>query len=107
MSSYLIKLGDDTSIEALEEGAQDFFRQDPVAQLTEALSIWFKYHDEVLESRVIFTRNDLKKATLLFVQRWIQLTPVERTFYIIDMEKRYEEEIRNKPLLTWEFGEFH
>ena len=82
-----------------------YFRTNHVEQLLEGLDMFLKYIElsgyclKRLRCGVPYKikGEDLwynDKAIQFFFNRWVQMSDVDRTFYIIDLEKVYDEKLR-------------
>ena len=87
-----------------------YFRTNHAKQLQEGISIYLKYialggyEVDLLPNGLpyFFTPRHFyyeDAAVRDFLSGWLKMDPVDRTFYIIDMEKQYEEEKHMKMLM--------
>ena len=56
------------------------------------LSIWMKYHFFILNGSYVRTQQEINSQVWQFTENWAAMTDVERTFYVDEMQKKYEEE---------------
>ena len=85
------------------ETFMEHYKKPTEVKLEYALKLWYKYHKDVLCNNILSNAERTRQGTLLFLRAWEKQSEVQRTTFIVELEKKYDEEIHHVPLL-WNFS---